>query len=309
MKLKSLFNIFRLAFWLPVLGMAGCEMVVDIDLPPHESKLVVNCLLTPDSLVKVQVYKTLGPLDRKEAVAVSNAKVVLLENGMVVDTLPFYKDADNSYYQSLRFKPQAQKTYTLLVKAPGFPDAQANCTIPGKVPIQKASIRDSAGLDENGQYFSRLLITFQDPGNGQNFYNISGQQLYSYYTSDPRGPNPQVEYYKYPIYFFSDLNDVEDGGENGMLLKDNLFNGRQYELALNFYPPYGNNGSGQKDTMLVAFKTVSPEYYEYYRKLQPHLNNQGGDIFSGEPVVMPSNIQNGYGLFAGYSQDTLMVVK
>ncbi|MBK0404832.1 DUF4249 domain-containing protein [Adhaeribacter sp. BT258] len=309
MKLKSLFNILKFVWWLPFSGMASCEMVVDIDLPPHESKLVVNCLLTPDSLVTVRVYKTLGPLDRKESVAVSNAKVVLLENSVVVDTLPFFSNPYESYYRSKHFTPQANKNYTLIVKAPGFPDAQASCTIPGKVPIQKASIRDSAGLDDGGQYFSRLLITFQDPGHVQNFYNVSGQQLYSYYTSDPGGPNPQVAYYKYPIYFFSDLNDVEDGGENGMLLKDNLFNGRQYELSLNFYPPYGNNGSGQKDTMLLAFKTVSPEYHEYYRKLQLHLYNQGGDIFSGEPVVMPSNIQNGYGIFAGYTQDTLMVVK
>lgn len=308
MKLKSLFSIIKFWLFLPALALTSCEMVVDVDLPPHQSKLVVNCLLTPDSLVKVEVYKSLSPLDRKDAVEVKDATVVLLEDGVVIETLPLEVNISGSFYRSKSFRPQPLKTYTLQVKAPGFPDAEGTCVIPGKVPIQQASIRDSAGLDEDGQYYSRLQVKFQDPGNVRNYYNLSGQELYSY-PANPWDPNSQPEYYYYPIYFFSDLKDVSDAGDNGVLLKDDLFNGRQYDLALNFYPPYGGGGSTQNDTLLLAFKTVSPEYYEYYRKLQPHLNNQGGDIFSGEPVVMPSNIKNGYGLFAGYTQDTLLVVK
>jgi hypothetical protein len=309
MKLKSLYKIFRFTLALPFLGLASCEMTVDVDLPPHESKLVVNCLLTPDSLVTVRVYKSLGPLDRLESVDVKNAKVILLENGIAVDTLPFVSNDYSNFYRSANFRPQALKTYTLLVTAPGFPNTEASCTIPGNVPILKASIRDSAGLDEDGGYYSRLLVTFQDPGSSRNFYNLSGQVFYSY-SNNPWDPNGPKVHNSYPLYFFSDLNDVEDAGDNGMLMKDDLFNGRQYELALNFYPPYGGGMSGSsQDTLLIAFKNVTPEYYDYYRKLQPHLANQGGDIFGGEPVVMPSNIKNGYGLFAGYSQDTLLVIK
>ncbi len=301
MKPKSLIKILNYCWVVTFLSLAACEMVVDIDLPPHESKLVVNSLITPGSLVTVRVYKSLGPLDRQEAVEVTNAKVILLENGAEVETLEFVGGAFN-YYQTKTFRPEALKTYTLKVQAPGFPDVESSCVIPGKVSIQQATVRDSAGIDEGGGYYSRLSVRFQDPGGEKNFYNLSGKQLYTY-TTWPLDPNAPKSYNYFPIYFFSDLNDVEEAGENGMLLKDDLFNGRQYEVILNFYPM----GSNQ-DSMVIAFKNASPEYYEYFRKLQPHMNNQGGDIFGGEPVVMPSNIKNGYGLFAGYSQDTLLVV-
>src|SRR5688572_5148544 len=311
MKLKSLIDTLRVCWLLPILAVASCEMVVDVDLPPHESKLVVNCLLTPDSLVTVRVYKSLGPLEQKDAEVITNASVVLLEDGVVVEKLPFITGFGKSYYRSAGFRPRPLKTYTLQVSAAGFPDVQGSCVIPDKVPIQEATIRDSAGIDEDGSYYSRLLVKFQDPGEVKNFYNLSGKELFGYNPA-PMDPNAPWVYHYYPIYFYSDLNDVEENDNNGVLLKDDLFNGRTYELALNFYPNNfggpGAPGSGGKDTMMVAFKNLAPEYYEYFRKLQQHLYNQGGDIFSGEPVVMPSNIHNGYGILAGYSQDTLLVV-
>ncbi|HSI91237.1 MAG TPA: DUF4249 domain-containing protein [Adhaeribacter sp.] len=310
MKQKTQKYIGWLLSLLPLFGLASCEMIVDVDLPPHQPKLVVNCLLTPDSLVTVRVYQSLGPLDRQDVSEIRNATVILLEDGVEVANLPFISGNQANYYQSPVLKPQPLKNYTLIVKAPGFPDAQGSCMIPGKVPILNATIRDSAGLDEGGSYYSRLVVTFQDPAQTKNYYNLSGQYLYSY-SPAPWDPNAPRVYNYYPIYFFSNLKDVEEGGDNGMLLKDDLFNGRQYDLTLNFYPPYGGGGSSpaQQDTFRIAFKNASSEYYEYYRKLQPHLYNQGGDIFSGEPVVMPNNIQGGYGIFAGYSQDTLLVVK
>src|SRR5688572_20214862 len=135
MKLKSLIDIFRVWWLLPFLAVAGCEMVVDVELPPHESKLVVNCLLTPDRLVTVLVYKSLGPLEQKDAEVITNASVVLLEDGVVMEKLPFITGFGKNFYRSLSFRPQPLKTYTLQVSAAGFPDVQGSCVIPGKVTI------------------------------------------------------------------------------------------------------------------------------------------------------------------------------
>ncbi|MDX5346166.1 MAG: DUF4249 domain-containing protein, partial [Hymenobacteraceae bacterium] len=233
--------------------------------------------------------------------------VVIFENDVVVDTLPY--DSFKGYYQSKNYRPQVNSRYKLEVSAPGFPAAKAFCEIPAKVKIQKASIRDSAGIDEGGSYYSRLLVTFHDPADAKNYYNLAGKQVQTY-NPTPWDPNAPVSYYFSPIYFFSELPTVSDAGDVGVLLKDDLFSGRSYDLALNYYPSYYGSGTPTDgDTLLIAFKTVSFDYYEYFRKLQLHFYNQGGDLFTGEPVVMPNNIQGGYGLFAGYSQDTIMAVK
>jgi hypothetical protein len=44
-------------------------------------------------------------------------------------------------------------------------------------------------------------------------------------------------------------------------------------------------------------------YYEYHKRLPEHLMNQSFEILGGEVVPMPSNVTNGYGIFAGYSFD------
>ena len=63
--------------------------------------------------------------------------------------------------------------------------------------------------------------------------------------------------------------------------------------------------------MTVHFRSVSKNYYNYGKALVIHTNNQEGDIWNGcaSPVPMITNIENGFGIFAGYSTDTVTISK
>lgn len=64
----------------------------------------------------------------------------------------------------------------------------------------------------------------------------------------------------------------------------------------------------------VTFNTTSFHYYKYKSTMDKHLFNQGGWMYDemllidgGNPVEMYSNVENGYGIFAGYISNVIEV--
>jgi hypothetical protein len=97
---------------------------------------------------------------------------------------------------------------------------------------------------------------------------------------------------------------------------DNLFNGKKVSLSLQL----NQLGFGFLDDscncIFAELRSVSYSYFQYLKKWTIHLYNQGVHLdvrdseelreflFTGEPVNMYTNVQNGYGIFAGYSKST-----
>ena len=54
------------------------------------------------------------------------------------------------------------------------------------------------------------------------------------------------------------------------------------------------------ETIYISTSSISQEYYWYETSYQNYMNAQGTGFFS-QPVQVYTNIQNGLGVFAGYS--------
>jgi hypothetical protein len=65
------------------------------------------------------------------------------------------------------------------------------------------------------------------------------------------------------------------------------------------------------DNPTILLRNVSYNYYQYKRNLYQHINNQNTsrydiyDVFKGDPMDLYSNVKNGLGIFAAYSQTLL----
>ena len=92
-----------------------------------------------------------------------------------------------------------------------------------------------------------------------------------------------------------------------ILLSDELFDGKNVRLKL--YSEY----SDYDTELYIYFRSVSRTYYQYKKKLLRHIENQYSNIWSGtgNPVTLFSNIENGYGIFAGYCEqvDTIKIAE
>lgn len=312
---------YRFRFLLPLLVLlTACEQEVEVDLPDQAPRLVINSLFTPDSLFTVRLYSSLPVLDTQRYVVPDNATVTLYEEEQEVETLPY--DPDRRWFRSRSFKPAAGKSYRVRVTAPGFPEASARSTVPLPVPIRDFIFKDTAGVIGEGFYHGSATFTLNDPPGQADHYAIQCiyNTVYLDYKFVAGQPGPArydtLRGFNALFLFSSDPTIQAGGGGYGegigplALVNDRVFDGKTTSLTIDFNSirKYGPN-QNEPMRLVWALKSVSQAYYEYFRKLDGHLQNQNFSLFGGEPVMMYSNVENGYGVFAGYSQDTVSVVR
>ena len=95
-------------------GLFGKETINEIDIP----KLVVWCILHPDSIPTAYVSQTSPILTKGVNRKVSNAQVVLFENNQAVDT--FAEISDGTYRTSKKLKIVENNIYSITVFKDGF---------------------------------------------------------------------------------------------------------------------------------------------------------------------------------------------
>lgn len=290
-----------------VLLLFGCTKEINIELPVKEPKIVVNSLFSDDTQVSVFIFKTRTPFDEKEFL-IENANV-LIYTGNTTDTLQYM--GEGIYTSNLLSKVNTE--YQLEVKANGFEKVTTRDYIPNQIPQPViSSFKDSIGVDEEGYYFSQFAISFIDNANEKNYYEVFIEHLL--FEDEIWSRNC---FSKDLIIAYEGLNDYHP---NTIIFSDDFINGIEKELSINYYPvTYGNPTGGQGELVdtnykvIVHFRSISESYYKYKKRLVVHLAGQEFDFWagSGEPVQMFSNVEGGYGIFAGYTEkvDTIQKLK
>ncbi len=208
------------------------------------------------------------------------------------------------------------------VTAPGFPEVTARSTVPLPVPIHDFIFKDTAGVIGEGFYHGSATFTLDDPPGQADYYAI--QCIYNTTYLDFNFVAGQPGSARYDtvrgfnaLFLFSSDPTIQSAGSGYSqgsgplaLANDRVFDGNTHSLTVDFnsIQKYGPDRNEPRRLVWVL-KSVSQAYYEYFRKFDPHLNNQNFSLFGGEPVMMYTNVENGYGVFAGYSQDTVIVVR
>jgi hypothetical protein len=298
------------------LALTGCIDEISADLPAPPKVVVVNSILTPDSVLRVQVSRVASTTDSSSRL-LSSAKVYLLTPGRGEELL---RNQGRGLYTSQR-RPTSGTPYTLRVESEDYPAVTATDTVPATVPIREAWYSYPTGTDRNNELLGTIVVRFDDPAEKENYYEISAfQQQYrgqgqGYYQSqdfilDARG-NAALE-----------AEGDAEFNPTSLVFSDKLFNGQTFELRASFFPwgrssggiingqPVGPQVSGE---VVLHLRTVSRAYYQYRKSWTRHLYNQGvkglgGDLnqllFLGGPTQMYSNVAGGYGVVVGYAKES-----
>ena len=134
-------NSLKALLALPMLVSLLSACVEEIDTPNlHEPKMVVNCLLTQDSVQKLWLTYT-SKLGNTAYEEVPQAIATLFENDREVGV--FNKVAYGEW--RMAFTPVRGRTYTLRIQTPNHPDITANTTFPERLPIQRLKPEDKEG--------------------------------------------------------------------------------------------------------------------------------------------------------------------
>ena len=308
--MKNRFSILLIfIFLVPLSSCSDLEQVVDIKLPQHKPRLVIECLFKPDESFHLLIFRSLNMVDTKRSVAIINAQVTLYENDIEIEKFSFNEELNGYFSQT---KPISLKKYKIVVSAPDLDEVTAESFIPEKVKIKDATTQSSfrgatGSLSPFNSISGTLQVQFNDLLNDENrFYAFKIESIDFFTTQTYSNTYHSVSGLQ------SDYYPLETG-QDVVLVTNSLFKQQSFIARLDYLYTVFINSSNITDTYLKSFYkvyllSVSQEYYEYFRKLDDHIANQTADFFSsGNPVNVYSNIQNGYGIFAGYNEDVVEI--
>ena len=269
--------------------LSSCEKYIEVELPPHVPKFIINAQLEPGIPVMVFVTQSRGILQDSNFSPVRDATVEIIEDGEKSYFLEF-RGVEQTYwtvngYVSDELKIKAGKTYEVIVSG-RMETARSKVTVPNPVALKSVEIQ------QGNDNMSEITIIFDDPQE-RNFYefNVSfsamrilegwGGTIDTVYHTGDIGIEPLNPVYK---------KNYNTRGK--VLLDDGLFNGREARLQFS-----GNfNFLGNMEIKMIM-RSVTEDYFKYYSTL--NLQNQ----VSGDPLATPvqvfSNIEGGRGIFIG----------
>ncbi len=295
-------------YLLVSLVLFSCEKTIQIDIPDNGRKLVVNSFFGADSVLMVSLTESRYILDNKYNFdKIADAEIRLYEGDKYIESLQMQEDS--TYFGNYILK--ANNIYKIEVNSGEFPQLTAESLLPEKTEILELSAENTK--DEEGYDALGFTLTFKDNPEEDNYYFVEVYQRYVDHYTDYETGNDTVYVYYDQIYLYSfDPNTLDEWGlGEGLLLNDELFNGEKYSLKFfgyggyyaYEYDEYGNPVENTESdvSFYVYLKSVSKEFYLYYKSLAKHFEAQ--DEFFMEPVQVYNNIENGFGVFAGYSED------
>lgn len=315
---KTLSNI---RFFLPVmflaasLSMESCEQyVTDFEIKDTPTRLVLNSILYPDSIVRVHLSESRSVNHYNQPVEyVRDAEVMFYENGNPVGLL---QHTENGNYE-IDYYPVPGATYRVEVRAGDFPEISAQTVVPQPPVILQVDTVYEKKIWSYQDFTLTCRIHFNTGVESTNYYALSISLLVNVYeyVQNPDGSgtweeiwagtrmsshqiqsvSKQFDFYQDEGYQLFDIDD--DPYAHRLYFSDKFITGNKTSLpfTIGFYYWRQN----YNDTVTVWLDAYDEALYKHLYSLAKK-NYIGDDPFS-EKISVYSNVENGLGLFGSAS--------
>jgi Domain of unknown function (DUF4249) len=301
--------------------------IVDVVIPKRDPKLVVIAdFWSGEQELTVFVTRSRGSLDntpydytgvdtiltsfggrggpRTQVVpilidTVKGTVVKLLKNGQPFAQL---NSAGLGRYKTTLAQPLAEDgaTYTLTISAPGYTTIESTQKMPSGAALDSVTyIPDASVTDPNNPFSKNIrdeyILDFKDIANQENYYTAVAQAT----TKDASGVETVRDIPYSSLDPLSESNVVTDKNLEGKRIVWREHSNRRLKSSGRGGGGPGGGGPGNvavSGSIQVVLLSITKERFNYlksYALYQSTLNNP-----LAEPVILYSNIQNGYGLFS-----------
>ena len=316
----------------------SCENALEFDGEQMAPLLVMNSLISPDSIFTVQLTKSKFFLkDDSNFDPVNNASVELFVNDTLFETLAF---STNGNYTSnyipkagdkVRLSAQHSDINTVsavtdIVKPAQISKIDTATLITDKSPIfsyEYGGYGDIIESDTIGYSYNKkmnIIINIDDDVNKKNFYRVSLR--IKQYFDDGRESEGQFFYESEDMVFGSsdETGLFGEGYSRSQYneFSDELFNGKKYpfKISTNFSSfiytdekkPDNDGGVTSpkvvRNELIIQVHSISESFYKYLKTMNTNSNALG---FFSEPVQIYSNVKGGIGIFGNYKIDNYII--
>lgn len=324
--LRILFSIIVVAFTLLI---SSCETI----LPFRNNNLElisITSIASSDSILYAKVTRTVGVdhtifsslekqfNDTTSYLALPDAKVELIINHS--DSIILQYDKDKHRYKCNYIVHQGDHL-ALNVECEGFGGSSAEIIVPTQKEIEIVDctkefskkpviIGDDFMTDIfGGDTLIVITLRIKDPENEKNFYRLRARAGSGI---DFNEPNVSGFFYVNDIFisddiifYNKDITEPYNGWPSNFfnVFDDSLINGKDYTFTIKIRKRGIDN---MQHYVCIDFESITEDLYKYFlaeRKCQ--ISNQS--IYA-EAVYVPSNINNGFGVFGGMSGERKIIV-
>jgi hypothetical protein len=305
------------------LSVFSCQKDLKVPLPEHQKRLVVNSFLNPGSSPEVYLTRSFGPLEDLETIDlhVEDATVDLYEGSALLGTLSYQDTLISSWgvngdslvkpvgkYYSESLNIEAGKTYEIRVSHPDYESVKATTTMPNPAEILEVSLQQNVqriAIESGYKYSQSILnVRFQDVAGSEEAY---AAKLFIEYESlwQPGQYDIEEVWEVLPITgrnetgaYTGDGSWGTDEGKDGQIMEVEFL----ADLP-NAYLPDDEFEELNIRRIFLHFYTANGDSYRYIRDLSKQNESYSGgfSFFPPEAIIVPNNIENGYGIFGGLS--------
>ncbi|MBN2744906.1 MAG: DUF4249 domain-containing protein [Marinilabiliaceae bacterium] len=297
---------------LPILMGAilwgGCEKEIDFNLKSSADKPVVYAFMQPDSAVTISVTKSVSTLTPSNFAPIDNATIHFYKNGTLHRVLSYNGAQQWNNYPTLRFAGGDTVAITLFENEKEI--AVAGTYIPHPVQIAKVDTFSETRIGDDGFWAAHinLGLTIDEPAETNDYYQL--QIIQTTKTQTSSGTTVQTDTLTLPqtdnLIFNTNqtsvsLTDIDFEG----LFTDANINGKQHRIRLSFNATQFRKPTTAHSRQLdIRLYRLSEAYYNYYKAQIIATALNGLSIFN--PVEIPTNVSNGYGLVTGYATSSII---
>lgn len=318
MKASVLIRVILLVLIMVV--VESCYQEIDLSRFRKSQTLVLNSVVSPDTVVMVNLSKTVFFTEHRDGVeVVDDADVVLYVDGRQMGQMPY--DGESKMYRS-GYRPATGECVEIRVESANG-SLVGNCVVPKSVKIEDVGLScriyedpsSSIWVDGSKQNLRRYELTyrirFQDEPNLRNYYCIRKEDAQSNQSLSGTDYSFDEVFQSQRKVGDSTKPDDKIFGREGRTFTDELFDGIQYEMtivetgALYDYPDVNI-----RDRRIILY-SLSPEYYNYLTGiLNENEESLSGNLIKlgfAEPHPHYSNIVGGTGIVGGVQSSVVEV--
>jgi hypothetical protein len=282
--------------------MISCEVEYELVNEDFTPKVVVNSLFTEGEpfVVNLTFSKDIFSNNR-EPDYILNAKVVIKEVFTGKTQILIYENEGN--YSAQEFLPKSNSLYELKVQVPGYNEITASSKLPSRVS-QVNIITENTVL--NQQKVFQVKFNIQDKNSGFYVWNwINTNNNNPLDSSILRDAEKFIKATSRYGNFNSGTNFEANFGSKS--------NEEDFNKSLLFTDELGQDGETpdpEKDEKYyLRIMSLSEEMFAFYLSMDKYSKNSNQISSISYLPNLYSNINNGLGLFGGYSQRFIEVSK
>lgn len=302
--------------------LTSCYKEIDLSEYRTTPKMVINCTVSPDTIVMATITRTWFYPENMPYVNLPHAKVELYINDQYIEQMqwktlynPEKPELPDTLFIS-NSTPKEGDKIKIVASTPEYGMATAEDIIPKQVPIEKVQYTIQKGESVYEETFSDYYeifyeIQFKELPEENNYYLAKVVQPYQY-SSENYSTEINIDYID-PI--FKDPNAILDGSMgfnglnkgNGALFTDQSINGQTYTLRLKETDTELN----EAEPRIISIYSLSESYFLYLLSLQKiagsTLEGELGNIGFAEPLRVYSNVKGGTGFLGGNQHSDFII--